>query len=417
MRYAHKYTKWLVVGVVLVGLTVTACSPLGINIPNAGVALQGQEASASVPQGAQAPAGQAPSGEPEGSTVITSDLESALTDLYEQANPGVVNVQVQQAVELPQFQFPGQSGPQFQQGVGSGFVYDTAGHIVTNYHVAGEADKMTATFADGFTAEAVLVGGDPDSDLAVIKVDVPAERLHPLPLGDSDALRVGQMVVAIGNPFGLEGTMTTGIVSALGRTLPSQATTQEGGRFSIPDVVQTDAAINPGNSGGPLLNLSGEVIGVNTAIESSVGQFSGVGFAVPSNLVARVVPELIEGGSYEHPWLGISGTTLTPEIRDAMGLKPDQTGVLVMSVADGSPAGEAGLRGSTTEAEIDGQTILVGGDVLTGVDRHEIVEFDDLLTYLSNETHVGQTIALGVLRDGKATEVEVTLTARPQGES
>ncbi|HEC23169.1 MAG TPA: PDZ domain-containing protein [Chloroflexi bacterium] len=366
--------------------------------------------------------------------VITTDLDERLAELYEEANPGVVNIQVKERVEIdtdtfhffpgfPGFPgFPDLTPPEqpqqpeqqpYRYGQGSGFVYSDEGYIVTNYHVAGEADEITVIFADGLSVEAELVGADPDSDLAVIKVDVPADELHPLPLGDSDELRVGQTVVAIGNPFGLQGTMTSGIISALGRLLPSQSQAFGGARFSIPNVIQTDAAINPGNSGGPLLNLSGEVIGVNTAIESQVRQFGGVGFAIPSNTVARIVPVLIEEGHYEHPWLGISGMNLRPEIREAMDLEPDQQGVLVVRVVDGSPADEAGLRGSDREVEIDGQTLLVGGDIIISVDDHEVQGFDDLIAYITEETVVGQTVTLGVLRDGSQITVDVTLAARP----
>lgn len=363
-----------------------------------------------------------------------TDLESQLIHLYETINPSVVSVQVRQPVtvseQMPQFPgFPNLPGfpnfpqlPQGQQqqyiyGQGSGFVYDSEGHIVTNYHVAGEADQIRVVLADGTTLDATLVGSDPDSDLAVIQIDPNGLDLHPLTLGDSDSLRVGQMVVAIGNPFGLEGTMTSGIVSALGRMLPSQATAVGGGHFNIPNVIQTDAAINPGNSGGPLLNLAGEVIGVNTAIESPVRQNSGVGFAVPSNMVARVVPALIERGHYEHPWLGISGTTLTPELRDAMHLDESQRGVLVAAVSADSPADRAGLRGSDREIEVDGRTLRVGGDVIVSVDGRPINTFDDLLSFIADDAEVGQTVTLGILRNGEQIEVEVTLAARPHADA
>ncbi len=348
-----------------------------------------------------------------------TDLESQFIQLYEQANPAVVSVQVRQPIttsaNLP-LPFPfgfSQGGQQYVYGQGSGFVYDTQGHIVTNYHVAGEADQIMVVLADGNSVEARLVGGDPDSDLAVIQIDPSGLNLQPLTLGDSDALEVGQMVVAIGNPFGLQGTMTTGIVSALGRMLESQAAAIGGGRFNIPDIIQTDAAINPGNSGGPLLNLAGQVVGVNTAIESSVQQNSGIGFAVPANMVARVVPALIEHGSYEHPWLGIAGATLTPRLGSAMGLEASQRGVLIDSVSANSPADEAGLRGSNRQVRIDGQQVSVGGDVIVSVDGQPVNSFDDLLDYIANEISVGQTITLGVLRDGQRIDVQVTLGARP----
>lgn len=227
---------------------------------------------------------------------------------------------------------------------------------------------------------------------------------------------MGQTVVAIGNPFGLQGTMTAGIVSALGRSLPSQARTASGDRFNIPNVIQTDAAINPGNSGGPLLNLNGEVIGVNTAIESPVRQFAGVGFAVPSNTIARIVPVLIEDGRYQHPWLGIAGMTLTPEVREAMGLEVDQMGVLVVDVTKDGPADRAGLRGSDKQVEINGHTLRVGGDVIVRIDDQEVRRFDDLLSYLFEETHVGQKVQLTVLREGGTQELSVTLQERPSAE-
>jgi len=364
-------------------------------------------------------------------------VEEQLIALYDAANPSVVSVQVRQAVtqeisapqfpelpsipgfpELPRFLWPQTPNQQQQQryvyGQGSGFVYDRDGHIVTNYHVAGEADQIQVIFADGTTVSAELVGADPDSDLAVIKVD-PAEApaLNPLPLGDSEALQVGQMVVAIGNPFGLSGTMTSGIISALGRMLPSQAATADGGRFNITDIIQTDAAINPGNSGGPLLNLAGEVIGVNTAIESTTRQNAGIGFAVPSKTVSRVVPVLIAEGHYDHPWLGISGSTVNAAIREAMDLPDDQTGVLIASVDITGPAARAGLLGSSKDARVDDTTIKVGGDIIVSVDGRPVVTFDDLLDYISNETEVGQTITLGILRNGELSEVRVTLAPRP----
>ena len=326
--------------------------------------------------------------------VFTSELEDRLIELYTNANPAVVNVQV-------------------ASGQGTGFVIDQRGHIVTNYHVAGSSATSRVTFSDGLIVEGRLVGGDPDSDLAVIRVDVPASQLQPLEIGDSDALEVGQIVVAIGNPFGLQGTMTTGIVSGLGRTISSQASIEGGGTFSIPKVVQTDAAINPGNSGGPLLSLSGQVIGVNTAIESASGSNSGVGFAVPSNLVARVVPALITDGFYEHPWLGISGATLQPEIRAAMSLDSLQRGVLVLAVVDGAPADLAGLLGSEVGSSLSERQLAFGGDVIISVDGYPVDDMDDLLVHLAERASVGQTIRLMVLRDGDSMQINVTLTARP----
>ena len=332
--------------------------------------------------------------------VVTSDLGERLVELYEAVNPAVVNIQVQQRAESSFQQ------DQLQFGQGSGFLFDQFGHIVTNFHVVENAVTLNVIFADGRSSVAQIVGTDPGSDLAVISVEDLPVGLLPLSLGDSDALRVGEQVVAIGNPFGLQGTMTTGIVSALGRTLPSQGQFASGGQFSIPSIIQTDTAINPGNSGGPLLNLAGEVVGINTAIESPVRQFSGVGFAVPSDAVARIVPALIERGAFSHPWLGISGADLNSQIRQELGLAQDQWGILVVSVLEGGPASEAGLRG-----------LDIGeGDLITRVDGFEIRDFEDLLTYLTGETSVGQTITLSVLRDSQQIEVPVELSERPTAE-
>ncbi len=372
-------------------------------------------------------AGDTRSTEPDiSTTIISTDVSERLADLYEKVNPAVVNIQVRQRInfeglnlpdfpEIPDFKFPSQDQlpEQFQYGEGSGFVVDAEGHIVTNYHVVGEAQKITVTFWNGLSLAADVVGVDPDSDLAVIEVESIPQDVQPLSLGDSDAMRVGNLVAAIGNPFGLQGTMTTGIISALGRTLPSQSAAIGGTRFSMPMIIQTDAAINPGNSGGPLLNLAGEVIGVNTAIESNAGQFAGVGFAVPSNTVSRVVPSLIEEGEYKHTWIGISGTELTVEIREAMDLEPTQSGILVIEVIEDSPAEEVGLRGSEDEIEVDGQTLLIGGDVILGIDGVQTTTFADLLTYLAEETSVGQTVTLELLREGETLSIDLTLAERP----
>jgi len=356
-----------------------------------------------------------------GDTILVTELDQVLADLYDRASPATVNIQVGVQVstaDLPEgfedfFQQP-DNGLQFGQG--SGFVIDEQGYIVTNHHVAGDAVEIYVTFADGNTVEAELIGSDPDSDLAVIKVD-PDETgpLATLPLGDSDSVRPGYTVVAIGNPFGLEGTMTTGIISAIGRTLPSQATAVGGGTFSIPGIIQVDAAINPGNSGGPLMNLNGEVIGVNTAIATQSGTFSGVGYAVPVAAVKRIVPELITNGNYNHPWLGISTNTLTPPIREAAGLEAGQTGLLVTGVIDGGPAAEAGLLGGAEVISVNGFQVPVGGDIITSVDGEEVREFEDLIEYLEFQTSPGDTITLGVYREGVDTTIDVTLQPRPNG--
>ncbi len=412
---------WMITGAVILGLAlmifgVVTVTPLTLNTSAPRVAAQTSE--------------------------TVSPLEAQFIELYAQADPSVVSVQVRQpvttTVQMPQFQFPEipnfpgfpfqfpqtpqQSQPQqrYVYGQGSGFFYDTDGHIVTNYHVAGQADRITVVLADGTSLNAELVGGDPDSDLAVVKID-PADlpegvAVRPLPLGDSDALQVGQIVVAIGNPFGLQGTMTTGIISALGRMLPAQERVADGATFNIPNIIQTDAAINPGNSGGPLLNPAGEVIGVNTAIRSNTEQNSGIGFAVPSDLVKRVVPVLITDGHFDHAWLGISGGTLTPALREAMNLDSTQTGVLVATVTTGSPADKAGLRGSDRQVTLEGGTISIGGDIIVGADGQVIETMDELISFVYN-AEVGQTVRLDVLRDGQITTLTVTLAARPRTET
>ena len=323
--------------------------------------------------------------------------EISLVDLFEKSDDGVVKVSVRKSVELP----AGRS-------LGSGFVYDVSGHIITNNHVVEGSQKTTVTFLDGTSYNAEVVGTDPYTDLAVIKVDVDTSLLHPLPLGDSSTLRVGEQVAAIGNPFGLSGSMTSGIVSQLGRLLSTPGTAS----FSIPDVIQTDAAVNPGNSGGPLLNMKGQVIGITTAIQSATGEFSGIGFAVPSNTVSKIVPILIKEGKYKHPWLGISGADIDPDLAKILALQ-DTRGFLIVNVVKDSPAEKAGLHGSTETKEIDGIKYQIGGDVILSVDHKDVRKIDDILIYLQREKKVGDTINLEILREGRTTNFELTLEERP----
>lgn len=323
-----------------------------------------------------------------------------LINIYERVNPAVVNIEVLRAGA------PGVGGELFPEGEGSGFIIDTEGRIITNNHVVEGADEVQVTLHDGTIVRASVLGTDPYSDLAVIDIDLPPQVLHPVELGDSDELRVGQRAVAIGNPFGLEGTLTTGVISALGRTLPAESL------FAIPEVIQTDAAINPGNSGGPLLNAEGLVIGVNTAIRTTTGGNTGVGFAVPVNLVKRVVPRLIAEGHYDHPQLGIRGLTITPVLVEAMDL-PVDGGVLVSEVTADSPAEKAGIRGGTREVSIRGQLVRQGGDIIVSIDGQETNQFEDLLSYIVMETEVGQEIAVSIIRDGEERVVKVVLGARP----
>ena len=321
--------------------------------------------------------------------------EQLFTELYQRVSPSVVYIAIT-------------TGSLSGSGSGSGFVWDTEGHIVTNNHVVESASRIEVTFADGTTAKAKVVGTDPDSDLAVIKVDVPASRLHPMELGDSDALRVGQRAIAIGNPFGFEQTMTTGIVSGLGRVV------RQNSGFSLPQLVQTDAAINPGNSGGPLLDSHGRVIGVTTLIYSNSGTNAGVGFAVPVNTVKRVVPSLIGTGSYADPWLGIQGTSITPLLAEELDL-PVEQGVLVQTVVQDGPAAKAGLQGGDRQVRFEGALLATDGDIIVAIDGVSVQDMDDLIVYLAGRS-VGQKVTLTVLSDGRQQRIQVTLGERPAGE-
>jgi S1-C subfamily serine protease len=337
-------------------------------------------------------------------TIAAVDMEdSLLINLYQRVNPAVVYVEV----------LVNDGGTLTPLGSGSGFVIDTEGRIVTNNHVVEQADALRVVFSDGGVADAQVLGLDPYSDLAVIQVDIPPERLVPLELSDSSTLQVGQRVVAIGNPFGLDGTMTVGIVSALGRTLPAQVL-QGTGRFSNPEIIQTDAAINPGNSGGPLLDVRGRVVGVNTAIRSTTGTNSGIGFAVPVNTVRRIVPALIEEGAYRYPYLGITYDTrfIMAELAGPLGL-PVTHGALIDEVTPGTAAAQAGLRGGNREVEVMGTTVNAGGDIIIAIDGYKLRDFDDLIAYLVRETEVGQEVTLTVIRDGEELEIPVTLGERP----
>ncbi|RMW38793.1 MAG: PDZ domain-containing protein [Nitrosopumilus sp.] len=320
----------------------------------------------------------------------------SLIEIFEKSEPGVVRVNVQRG-EVSE-----------TGGVGSGFVFDKQGHIITNEHVIDDAQKVVITFLDGRSYNAEIIGTDEFTDLAVIKVNADLALLHPLTIGDSSNLKVGEQIAAIGNPFGLSGSMTSGIVSQLGRLLPS------GSGYSIPDVIQTDAAINPGNSGGPLLNMRGEIVGINTAIQSATGEFTGVGFAIPSQTVAKIVPTLIEDGEYKHPWIGISGRDIDPDLAKVLELQ-DAVGFLVVTVVDNSPASEAGLIGSDKTIDVDGVNYPMGGDIILSVDGIEVRKIDDILIHLQRAKSVGDEMILEVLRDGRTTNISIILAERPNG--
>ena len=329
-------------------------------------------------------------------TPIATKNDLTLTQLFEQAESGVVRVTVDRAEG---------SG---RSGVGSGFVYDAKGNLITNAHVVQDSQKITVTFLDGSSYKAQIVGVDRFTDIAVIKVEADPSLMHPLSIGDSSSLKVGESVAAIGNPFGLSGSMTAGIVSQLGRVLPSQESA-----FSIPDVIQTDAAINPGNSGGPLLNMRGEVVGINTAIQSATGEFSGVGFAVPARTISKIVPQLIFEGAYHHPWMGIAGRDIDPDLANVLGLD-EAKGFLVITVVEDSPADKAGIHGSSETVEVDGVSYQIGGDIIVSVDRKEVRKIDDILVHLQREKTVGDSMVLQVLRDGRVSDFTLILEERPQ---
>ncbi len=329
-------------------------------------------------------------------TPIYEGKRLSLIEIFEKSEAGVVRVNVQKIEQVL-----GTSS------VGSGFVFDTKGHIITNAHVVDNAKKIVVTFFDGRSYNAKLVGVDPFTDIAVINVDADNTLLRPIIIGDSSTLKVGEQIAAIGNPFGLSGSMTSGIVSQLGRLLPAQ-----GSAFSIPDVIQTDAAINPGNSGGPLLNMRGEVVGINTAIQSATGEFTGVGFAVPSQTVVKIVPTLIKEGKYNHPWLGISGRDIDPDLAKALGIS-DARGFLIVTIVENSPASKAGLHGSTETKEIGGIDYQVGGDIILSVDGKTVRHIDDILIHLQRSKAVGDEIVLEILRDGRTTNFVLTLEERP----
>lgn len=343
---------------------------------------------------------------PDKLTIAADEVDTLLENIYDRTNPGVVNIDVSGGTGTDVTEF----------GSGSGFVMDSEGHIITNNHVVEGADEIDVTFWDGSAAQAKVVGTDPYGDLAVIKVDIDPAKLHPLEIGDSDQVKVGQRVIAIGNPFGLVGTMTVGIVSGKGRTLPSDSPTGTNS-FSNPDIIQTDAAINPGNSGGPLLNSLGQVVGVNAAIRTNGTNRanSGVGFAIPSNTVKRVAQQLLKDGRASYPYLGVSvDSHFTPgELAVALKL-PVEKGVLIASVVENGPAARAGLRGGDQQITLRGIPVRAGGDIITAIDGAPIDSFDQMIAYLASKKQVGQTVKVTILRGSDQLEVPVTLDERPR---
>ncbi len=410
----HRNLGLVIVPLVVLSLVFVGCvSPPASSAPPTSVQGQIVDGTHSPPATVTAPT-PAPT--------LAADLlpeEVTLANLYRQFNRSVVNIRAQKRAStmsaLPQMA-PGPQMPNvpnmpnsYAQSIeGSGFVWDTDGHIVTNNHVAENSSRIEVTFADDVSVEATLVGADPHSDLAVLKVDPTATALYPVVLGDSDALTVGQFAIAIGNPFGQVGTMTRGIISALGRTFKASTS-----QFSITEMVQTDAPINPGNSGGPLLDAQGRVIGINTLIVSETGNSAGVGFAIPINMAKKVVPSLIQTGTYEYAWLGITGVDLTMSLAQAMNLPANTRGALLTEVTPNGPAATGGLKGGTQQANVNGEPVTIGGDVVVSVDDRPVNKIADLLDYLNEYSKPGQVAQIVILRDGQKMQTTVTLGTRP----
>ena len=329
-------------------------------------------------------------------TSIEKASNFSLTEIFERTEESVVQVNIRSDNAINN-----------RGNMGSGFVYKDDGYIITNHHVVDNAERVTITFLDGESYIAKIIGTDADLDIAVLKVEIGSTYLQPIPIGDSSHLKVGEPIAAIGNPFGLSGSMTSGIISQIGRLLP-----QDSG-YSIPDVIQTDAAINPGNSGGPLLNMKGEVVGMNTAIQSATGEFTGVGFAVPSNTIKKVVPVLIRDGIFHHPWMGISGSDVDPDLAKIRELNSSK-GFLIATVIEGSPADAAGLQGVTITKEIDGREYALDGDIIIKIDDMVVRKISDILIHLQREKSIGDELIMTVNRDGTMIEAVLVLGERPQ---
>ena len=329
-----------------------------------------------------------------------TEEEKSNIAIYEKATDGVVNI-TSTAIQMDFFlnAFP-------TQGSGSGSIIDTKGHILTNHHVVANAQKLEVTLADESKWPAKLIGSDPDSDLAVIKIDAPREKLRVIPMGDSKNLKIGQKVLAIGNPFGLERTLTTGIISSLGRTIRSEAGTL------MEDIVQTDAAINPGNSGGPLLNSEGEIIGINSAIVSPSGGSVGIGFAIPVNTAKRVIPELIAKGYVTYPWIGATINSLIPEVAQYLKIKVDR-GAMIAEVVKGGPADKGGLKGGNRRVQVGNTIVIAGGDIVVKADQQNIKTNEELIRYI-REKKPGDTILLKVFQKGNFEDMKITLGERPR---
>ncbi len=385
----YQKRQLLVLGIL--GLLFLSCSLPAISSPS------GVDSTTAVPLPTPIVIVATPTPLPEAALAPLDIEEELITNLYERVSPSVVHIKA--TVVTMDFFF----GPMPSEGTGSGFIFDALGHIVTNHHVIEGANAVEVEFSDDTRAAATIIGVDPANDLAVLRVETLPPEARPLPLGDSALLRVGQRAIAIGNPFGLARTLTTGVISALGR--PLQISQDD----YIFDVIQTDAAINPGNSGGPLLDSRGRVIGVNTAVRQGA---EGIGFAVPVNAVKQIVPVLIDEGVYRHPWLGLLGYTITPSLARALDL-PVERGILVAQLYRQGPAVPAGIRGGTRQVRIGNQILLIGGDILTAIDGVSLRDWNSLQEYLQTRTKVGDVVTLAVIREGVELEIDLTLAAQP----
>ncbi len=353
----------------------------------------------------------------EGTKILTTgSLQSqiSLPEIFKKTENSVVQITGTRPGSNEVVIINGREIPQNNVALGSGFVYDHDGRIITNHHVVSDVEEVDVTFVDGDTYTAKVVGKDPYSDIGILQITDPEffrKGVVPLKIANSSEIQVGEQIIAIGNPFGLSGTLTTGVISQIGRLLPNDIT-----GYSIANTIQTDAAINPGNSGGPLLNMNGEVVGMNTAIYSNTGVYSGVGFAIPSNMLSKEVPVLVEKGSYVHPWLGFTAKDLSPVIAESLGLTRNYKGAAVVSVVDNSPADKAGIRGEIVKEGFGGSAELVsGGDIVTKIDGQPVKSMDDVISHLDENKKVGDKVVLAVNREGKTVDVIVTLEERPSG--
>ena len=353
----------------------------------------------------------------EGTKILTTgSLQSqiSLPEIFKKTENSVVQITSTRPGSNEVVIINGREIPQNNVALGSGFVYDHDGRIITNHHVVSDVEEVDVTFVDGDTYTAKVVGKDPYSDIGILQITDPEffrKGVVPLKIANSSEIQVGEQIIAIGNPFGLSGTLTTGVISQIGRLLPNDIT-----GYSIANTIQTDAAINPGNSGGPLLNMNGEVVGMNTAIYSNTGVYSGVGFAIPSNMLSKEVPVLVEKGSYVHPWLGFTAKDLSPDIAESLGLARNYKGAAVVSVVDNSPADKAGIRGEIIKEGFGGSAEVVsGGDIVTKIDAQPVKSMDDVISHLDENKKVGDKVVLAVNREGKTVDVIVTLEERPSG--